>query len=412
MRTLLAFVAGKDPLDEPGGGHSVYVRACARAAVRAGYRPQILCVGTTARTRETDFGVIRRLRSPFRPLRQLMIPGHAPVLARGLLALADAYDGPVLAHAFGVWGAGAVVGCAHLARQGRRAVAVIGSYTTYRVEAESLVRALRDAPPQVALAYRAQAAWARAVVERYERRAYRRAARVFVNYESVRRLIVARHGPAVRVERLAYGPESAFFALPVCGAPPAALAGLQPASAPLVVSVARHHSRKGGDVLIDALALVRERGIPLRACLIGDGPLLDEHRRRVTARGLDASVVVAGRVDDVDPYLQHADVFALASREEQSGALAILEALRAGVPIVASAVDGIPEDVADGASALLVPPDDAGALAGALGRLASDRAMRARLADEGRRLFAERFAAEPFAASVGAAYRALGFAPE
>jgi hypothetical protein len=59
-----------------------------------------------------------------------------------------------------------------------------------------------------------------------------------------------------------------------------------------------------------------------------------------------------------------------------------------------------------------VPPDDAGALAGALGRLASDRAMRTRLADEGRRLFAERFAAEPFAASVGAAYRGLGFAPE
>jgi glycosyltransferase involved in cell wall biosynthesis len=411
MRTLLAFVAGKDPLEEPGGGHSVYVRACARAAVRAGYRPEILCVGATARTHETDFGVIRRLRSPFRPLRQLMIPGHAPVLARGLLALADAHDGPVLAHAFGVWGVAAVAGCARLARRGRRAVPVIASYTTYRAEAESLVRALRAAPARVALRYRAQAAWVRAVVERYERHAYRRASRVFVNYESVRRLIVARHGPAVRVERVGYGPESAFFPLPARGAPPAALAALRPVSAPLVVSVARHHSRKGGDVLIDALALLRERGVPLRACLIGDGPLLDEHRRRVTARGLDASVLVAGRVDDVEPWLQHADVFALASREEQSGALAILEALRAGVPVVASAVDGIPEDVSDGTTALLVRPDDAPAFADALDRVAADLALRAQLADAGRRLFAERFAAEPFAASVGTAYRELGFVP-
>jgi len=412
MKTVLALVAGKDPLDEPGGGHSVYVRASARAAVRAGYEPHILCVGATAARRETDFGVIHRLRSPFRPFRQLMIPGHAPILARGLDALAARHDGPVLAHAFGVWGAGAVAGCARLAARGRRAVAVIGSYTTYRVETESLVRALRDAPARVALAYRAQAAWVRAVVERYERSAYRRAARVFVNYESVRRLIVAQHGPRVRVERLGYGPESAFFALPARGVSPAPLAALQPASAPLLVSVARHHSRKGGDVLIDALALVRARGIPLRACLIGDGPLLAEHRRRVAAHGLGDSVLVAGRVDDVDPYLQHADLFALASREEQSGALAILEALRAGVPVVASAVDGIPEDVADGASGLLVPPDDPGALAAALGRLAREPALRARLAEAGRRLFAERFAAEPFAAAVGGAYQALGFAPE
>lgn len=412
MRTLLAFVAGKDPLDEPGGGHSVYVRACARAAVQAGYEPQILCVGATARTRETEFGVIHRLRSPFRPLRQMMIPGHAPVLARGLEALASTHDGAVLAHAFGVWGAGAVAGCARLVRRGRRAVPVIGSYTTYRVETESLVRALRDAPVGVSLRYRTQAAWVRAVVERYERAAYRSAARVFVNYESVRRLIVERHGLAVRVERVGYGPESAFFAPAPRADVPASLARLGPASAPLIVSVARHHSRKGGDVLIDALALLRARGLAVRACLIGDGPLLDEHRRRVTAHGLDGSVVVAGRVDDVEPYLQHADVFALASREEQSGALAILEALRAGVPIVASAVDGIPEDVSDGASALLVPPDDAAAFADALGRLATDATLRARLAAAGERLFAERFAAAPFAAAVGGAYRALGFAPE
>jgi glycosyltransferase involved in cell wall biosynthesis len=411
VKTLLAFVAGKDPLEEPGGGHSAYVRAYARAALRAGYEPQILCVGATPRTRETDFGVIRRLWSPFRPLRQLMIAGHGPLLARGLAQLARAHDGDLLAHGFGVWGAAAVAGCARLARQGRRAVPVIGSYTTYRVEAESQLRGLRDAPARVALSYRAQAAWARAVVERSERAAYRRAARVFVNYESVRRLVVARFGPSVRVERIGYGPESAFFPLPARAAPPAPLARLAPASAPLLVSVARQHARKGVDVLIDALAVARERGTKLRACLIGDGPLLEEHRRRVSARGLDECVLLAGRVEDVDPYLQHADLFALPSREEQSGALALLEALRAGAPVVASAVDGIPEDVTDGESALLVPPGDAPALAAALARLAGDGELRARLAGAGRRLFAERFAAEPFAAAVGAAYSRLRFAP-
>jgi glycosyltransferase involved in cell wall biosynthesis len=410
MKPLLAFVAGKDPLEEPGGGHSVYVRTCARAAVRAGYAPQILCVGATPRVRETDFGTIRRLRSPFRPLRQLMIPGHAPVLARGLVRLAAAHPGPVLAHGFGVWGAAAVDGCARLRRTGRTAVAVIGSYTTYRVEAESLVRGMRDVPARVALRYRAQRAWVRAVVHRYERAAYRGAARVFVNYESVRRLIAHEHGPDVRVERIAYGPESAFLPPPPDVAPPE-LAALRPADAPLLVSVARHHSRKGGDVLIDALALARDRGTPLRACLIGDGPLLDANRRRARAHGLDGMVVLPGHVEDVEPYLRRADVFALASREEQSGALAILEALRGGLPIVASAVDGIPEDVTDGDSALLVPPGDAAALATALVRLADDEALRRRLAAGASAVYAERFAPDRFAASIRAAYAALGFPP-
>lgn len=411
MKTLLAFVAGKDPLEEPGGGHSVYVRTCARAAVRAGYAPQILCVGETARVHETDFGTIRRLRSPFRPLRQLMIPGHAPILARGLVALAAAQPGPVLAHGFGVWGVAAVDGCARLRRAGRTAVPVIGSYTTYKVEAESLVRGLRDAPVRVALKYRAQRAWVRAVVDRYERAAYRGAARVFVNYDSVRRLIVAQHGPEVRVERVGYGPESAFLpASPVRDVPPE-IAALRPAGAPLVVCVARNHSRKGVDVLIDALALARDRGTPLRACLVGDGPLLADNRRRARAQGLDGTVVLAGRVDDVEPYLRQADVFVQPSREEQSGALALLEALRHGLPIVASAVDGIPEDVTDGESALLVPPGDAGALAAALMRLAGDATLRRRLGAAAADVYATRFAAEPFAASLGAAYAALGFTP-
>ncbi len=409
MSALLAFVAGKDPLDEPGGGHSAYVRAYARAAVRAGFRPRILCVGATARTYETDFGVVHRLRSPFRPLRQLMIPGHAPVLARGLVALARRETGPVLAHGFGVWGAAGVAACTRLRAEGRTAVPVIGSYTLYRVEVESLVRGLRQAPVAVALRYRAQALWVRAVVERWERAGYRGAARVFVNYESIRRLVVARHGADVHVERIGYGPESAFLPPLAVDAMPPALATLAPRDAPLVVCVARNHSRKGVDVLIDALALARDRGTPLRACLIGGGPLLDEHRRRASARGLDGSVLVAGFVPDVEPYLRHADVFALPSREEQSGALALLEALRVGLPVVASGVDGIPEDVTDGESALLVPPGDVPALASALMRLAADGAFRRRIATAGAQVFAERFAAAPFAASLGAAYAALGF---
>jgi glycosyltransferase involved in cell wall biosynthesis len=408
---LLALVAGKDPLDEPGGGHSAYVRAYARAAVAAGYAPEILCVGRTAAVRETEFGTIRRVRSPFRPLRQLMIAGHSPLLAGALVELARRREGPVLAHGFGVWSHAGVRACARLRGDGRAATAVVGSYTTILVEAQSQVRAAAGAPARARLSYAAQALWARAVVERYERAAYRGAERVFVNYDAVARIVAERHGPGVRVARLAYGPESGFASAPGGVEVPAAIARLEPAGAPLVVCVARHHARKGVDVLIEALARLRDEGTPVRACLVGDGPLLDADGARVEALGLAAGVAVTGLVEAIDPYLAAADVFALPSREEQSGALALLEALRHGLPVVASAVDGIPEDVVDGESALLVPPGDPAALAAALRRLVTDPPLRERLGRAAHRTFAERFSAERFAADVGAAYAALGLPP-
>jgi glycosyltransferase involved in cell wall biosynthesis len=407
----LVLVAGKDPLEEPGGGHSAYVRAYARAAVAAGWDPQILCVGPTARTLATDFGTIRRARTPFRPVRQLMIPGHGPVLARALVALAGERDGPVLAHGFGVWGVGAVDGCARLAAQGREAVAVIGSYTTFKVEADSQVRGAEHDPLRNRASYRAQALWAGAVVERHERRAYRAASRVWVNYDAVARLVRDRHGPEVRIEHVPYGPESGFAPLPVPGPVPDDVAALDHPEAPLVVCVARHHARKGVDVLIDALARLRDQGVVVRACLVGFGPLLDAHRAEVRERGLAATVSVPGGVASIDPYLQAADAFVLPSREEQSGALAVLEALRMGLPVVASAVDGIPEDLTDADTGLLVPPGDAAALAAALARLVADEGLRHRLAKAGEALFARRFAPAPFVAGLAAAYSDLGFDP-
>jgi glycosyltransferase involved in cell wall biosynthesis len=306
---------------------------------------------------------------------------------------------------------GAVRGVDRLRRSGRRATAVISSYTTYRVETESLVRGAVGDPWRARSSYRAQALWAGAVVERYERDAYRRATRVWVNYDAVRRIVVARHGADVRLERIGYGPESAFFPVPDPGPVPAEIRALESVEAPLVVCVARHHSRKGVDVLINALARLRDDGVVVRACLVGGGPLLAEHRRLVGALGLTGTVAVTGLVDAVEPYLQAADVVVQPSREEQSGTLAVLEALRLGRPLVASAVDGIPEDLTDGETALLVPPGDAGALASALERVIGDEALRRRLGSAAEHRFAERFAATPFTETLAAAYASIGFTP-
>lgn len=405
MSGLLALVSGRDP-GVPADGHSHYVRAHGRAALEGGLRPELFFVDGRRSTRVGPYGLVRGVRSPG-PARQHGIALHSPRLARAIAERARASGGPVVVHGFGVWSHAAVVARDRLRADGVEARAVASFYTTYVHEARSLLRGAAGTPISARARYAAEAAWARAVVERYERRACHEADAVWVNYERVAELLADRHGPGPRVERRLYGPESAFE---TTSEPrrPVELSGLDPARGPLVVCASRHHSRKGVDVLIEALAHLRDSGVAVRACLLGLGPLLDANRDRVRRLGLADRVLVPGPVESVEPLLAAADVYVLPSREEQSGALSVLEAMRAGTAIVASGVDGILEDLRHGRDALLVAPGDVHALAAAIARLAGDPPLRARLATSAAERFRERFSAEAFTRDLVAAYARLG----
>jgi glycosyltransferase involved in cell wall biosynthesis len=411
MSRDVVLVAGRDPLDEPGGGHSSYVRAHARAILRLGLTPHLFCAGRGRATVETDYGIIHRSAAAVRPVRQLLAGLHAPPIAAAIERFAAGRRGPLLVHGFGVWGYAGVLACARLraAVPACEPIPVVSSYTTYEAESRAILRSLAGYGWRVRLRTGADNLWIRIVVNRWERRAYRESRQVLINYESVRRLIAARYGAAVSCVKLPYAAEAAFLReAPGRGAPERR----ESASVPLIVAVGRHEPRKGGNVLLAALARLRAAGVAFRACLVGGGRQLQKERALARQLGLGGQVELPGEVPDSYPYLERADLFVLPSRSEQSGSLALLEALQAGCAVVASRVDGIPEDVDDGASALLVEPGDAPALAGALARLLGDPELRRRLADGGRRRFEERFSASVFAAALGKAYADLGIVPE
>jgi glycosyltransferase involved in cell wall biosynthesis len=187
------------------------------------------------------------------------------------------------------------------------------------------------------------------------------------------------------------------------------MAALGPCEAPLIVAVSRHDSRKGVDVLLRALAKLRERNVAFRAFLVGGGLLIEQHRRLAERLNLDGTVAIEGVTPDSYAYLRHADVFALPSLEECSGSMSMLEAMQAGVAIVASAVDGIPEDVTDGDSAVLVEPGNVDQLTHAIERLLGDAGLRGRLQRRARETYVEKFSAEKFIAALSDLYAELGF---
>ncbi len=233
---------------------------------------------------------------------------------------------------------------------------------------------------------------------------------LLVNYDSVRAILAAEHALRVPVRRFPYAPLSAFAdRAPAArrALAPAAVAPLRPAGAPLIVAVSRQDPRKGIDRLVRALGALHADGVPFRACLVGTGRLLAAHRALADRLGLAPSTALPGRVEDAFAVLRQADVFVLPSLEEGSGSLALIEAMQAGCAIVATRVDGIPEDVDDGENGVLADPDDPLALRDALARVLGDAALRARLAAAARATFERRFAAPALVSAVRALYTEL-----
>lgn len=153
-----------------------------------------------------------------------------------------------------------------------------------------------------------------------------------------------------------------------------------------VVALGRLHPNKGFDVLLDALA--QAPGIDLR--IAGDGDLLAPLRAQAERIGIGRRVRFMGWQDNVWPLLDTADFLVCPSRREPLGNV-VIEAWAAGVPVIATATDGPASLIADGDDGLLVPADDATALAETMTRLAADATLRGRLAAAGRASYEERF---------------------
>jgi len=154
--------------------------------------------------------------------------------------------------------------------------------------------------------------------------------------------------------------------------------------------------------LLDLFDAVERGGLAGPTLLLGgEGALEPALRDRAAGRAFP--VVFAGRVDEVGGFLAAIDVFVFPSHQEALP-LALLEAMAAGLPIVATTVGGIPEAIEDGVTGLLVPPRQSGALAEALRRLVENPALRRRLGEQARRTAAEKFSAERMVQATEALY--------
>jgi glycosyltransferase involved in cell wall biosynthesis len=145
----------------------------------------------------------------------------------------------------------------------------------------------------------------------------------------------------------------------------------------VVLSVGRLSREKGHIDLLRAFAEIRERNA-MRLIFVGDGPEKSTLEQACQRHRLEKTVLFVGHQNDVKPFYGIADIFALPSYTEGSPNV-LLEAMAAGVPVVATKVGGIPELVDNDKSALLVRSGDTTGLAAAILRLLEDEAVGRRL---------------------------------
>jgi glycosyltransferase involved in cell wall biosynthesis len=211
---------------------------------------------------------------------------------------------------------------------------------------------------------------------------------------------------AGKIVEIPNGIDCARFAVPIDRNSAREECGL-PAGAPLIAGIGRLAQEKGFDTLIHAFRDVLRHVPEANLAIAGDGP----ERSRLVDRigslfsGPEAQRIhLLGHLADVRPLLGAADLLAVPSRSEGQG-IAALEAMAAGLPVVAFAVGGLPEVVVEGVTGRLVEAEDAAALCRALCELLGDAGLRAAYGDAGRARVLDEFTVERMAERTLDLYR-------
>lgn len=232
---------------------------------------------------------------------------------------------------------------------------------------------------------------------------YRMPAAFITTGEALRQQIIDdNHVDPVRIVSIPTGVDVARFAPQPCRSETTSALGIPP-HATVIVKVAVLRSFKRHDVLLDAVALLRD-GPRRYVILVGEGSQRERIVAHARARGLAERVKLVGHVEDVRPLLSCADVVVSASGSHEGVPQALAQALAMARPVVATDVGSVAELVQDRHTGLLAPPNDPPALAAAITRFLDDPALAAACGRRGRERVVEHYSHEAMLDQIEALY--------
>jgi glycosyltransferase involved in cell wall biosynthesis len=230
------------------------------------------------------------------------------------------------------------------------------------------------------------------VYNQLDRWSLRAAKRVLTVSEPFRRELIGRGVAPERIEVVHNAIDPLWGRRSEAAVAMRATLGIAP-DARVVLIVGRLSSEKDHRTLLEAMRRLQGSVPPAHLVIAGDGPERPRIEEAARSLGLMGSVTLTGQVPSAEPYYGIADICVLSSLSEGSPN-ALLEAMAAGVPVVATAVGGVPEMVSHGESALLIQPGDCPAMTNAIAAVLNDAELARRLAAQAHQLVLERHAPE------------------
>ena len=233
---------------------------------------------------------------------------------------------------------------------------------------------------------------------------YRLAHRVLTSAERAKTILVEAGVDAAKIVSVPPGVDTTRFHGDVAGKRVRAELGLVGPVAGLVANI---RGSKGHDVLLDAVREVLAEIPEARFLIVGDGVGFDDVRARVSALGLQRSVIMTGFRRDIPEVMAALDLLVLPSIRSEATSQVILQALAVGTPVVATAIGGSPEVIRHGETGVLVAPGDVRALATAIIATFRDPERACGMARAGQAFVQTRFSIDAQMATTTAVYREL-----
>ncbi len=246
--------------------------------------------------------------------------------------------------------------------------------------------------------------WYTPVRRKILRRVQELSTRILVNSEAVRRELLMRDGFAPDRICVVYNGIDAEKFMQAVADREHLLPGISPNHKLIIIVANMHTGAKGHGDLIEAARSVRETCPEARFLFAGDGEMRSFFEEQVRAAGLEEMFIFLGHRTDIPALLACCDIGVLASRTEGLPN-AVLEYMAASLPVVATAVGGVPEIIENEVNGLLIPPEDPATLGSAILSLLRDEPMRKRLGEAGREKVLARFNFASVLASLRQLYK-------
>jgi len=173
----------------------------------------------------------------------------------------------------------------------------------------------------------------------------------------------------------------------------------------IILSIGRLIELKGYNYLIEAMGILKKKGMKIKLTIIGEGTEEKSLKEKIQSLGLNENIEILPFKPkaDLNYFYNLCDVFVLSSVKEGLGVV-LLEAMSCGKPVIGTDSGGIPDIIKDGETGLLVPEKDPEALAGAIERLLKDKELANRLAENGYKYVLENFTGSKIAEKMAGAY--------